>query len=448
MTENVKENKMGIMPVGKLLFSMSMPAICSMMFLALYNVVDSIFVSRVSEKALTAVSLAFPLQNLLVAFSVGLSIGVCSVISRRLGEKNQEEVNNAVSTGYTIMLIFTVVFMILGLLFTKPFVRIYTDDPELYEMTIQYTEIVMLACLGMFIGTFTEKVLQGTGDTVRPMIIQMSGCIFNIIFDPILIFGLFGFPKMGVIGAAVATVLGQFLSMFIGLYYINKSQYVNLKIFSLKFNRKTSRDIFEVGIPSVIMQGIGTVMTSLMNAILISYDIIATTVFGVYFKIQSFVFMPVFGMNQGLMPIVGYNYGARNKERMTKAFKLGLIFAFIIMTCGMIIFRTFPNQLLGLFNASEDMLRIGCNALRRNSLSFPLASLSIIVGAVFQAIGDGYLSMITSIVRQIVFLIPAAYLLGKLAGLDAIWYSFIIAEVIAILLNVFFFSKERHKWDF
>lgn len=446
--EAQSENKMGVRPVGKLLFGMSLPAICSMMFLALYNIVDSIFVSRVSEKALTAVSLAFPLQNLLVAFSVGLSIGVCSVISRKLGAKREDEADNAAQTGYTISLIFSLVFIVFGLIFTDVFISLYTSDPELMAMCHSYLLINLTLPLGMFVGTFCEKALQGTGDTVHPMIIQMSGCIFNIIFDPILIFGLFGFPAMGVTGAAIATVAGQFVSMFIGLFFITKSPYIKFRIFRFTYDKNVGKDIFAVGLPSVVMQGIGTVMTSLMNAILIAYDIVATTVFGVFFKLQSFVFMPVFGLNQGLMPIIGFNYGARNRERMLRAFRLGLVSAFVIMTLGASVFLLFPDQLLGLFNASDRMLEVGHHALRRICLSFPIASVTIILGSLFQAIGDGYLSMLTSIVRQIVFLIPISYILGKLAGLDAIWYSFVIAEVFAIALNAFFFAKEKHKWEF
>lgn len=448
MENTTTENKMGVVPVGQLLLKMSLPAICSMLFLSLYNIVDSIFVSRVSEKALTAVSLAFPIQNLIVAFAVGLSIGVCSVISRYLGAKREDLVQKAVQTGYVVMLVCTVIFTIAGFTISEWFIGLYTTDSEILEMGATYLAINLIVCLGMFIGTFCEKALQGTGDTVSPMIVQTAGCIFNIVFDPILIFGLFGFPKMGVTGAAVATVAGQFVSMFLGLYYVNKSPYISLKITSLKYDKSVAKDIYAVGFPSVVMQGIGTVMTSLMNGILIAYDIVATTVFGVFFKLQSFVFMPVFGINQGLMPIIGYNFGAKNKERMMNAFNRALIAAFIIMTSGMLIFRFFPHVLLGFFNASDSMLSIGCVALRRISLSFPIASATIILGALFQAIGDGYVSMLTSIVRQIVFLIPCAYLLGKLSGLDALWFSYIIAEVAAIALNVFFYLRNKHKWQF
>lgn len=280
------------------------------------------------------------------------------------------------------------------------------------------------------------------------MIIQLCGAIFNIIFDPILIFGYFGFPAMGIAGAAYATVGGQLLSMFIGIYFVRKNQYVNIKFFKLAIDKQATKDILQVGLPSVVMQGIGTVMTSLMNAILITYDIVATTVFGVYFKLQSFVFMPVFGLNSGLMPILAYNYGAKNRERMMKALRLGMTVAFIIMLLGMIAFILIPDVLLNLFEASPKMLEIGEIALRRISYSFPLAAFTIVIGALFQAMGDGYISMITSITRQIGILIPAAWILGKLFGLDAIWFCFIIAEIVVIILNLLFFGKEKKKLNF
>ncbi len=446
--KEIKENKLGVMPVGKLLASMSIPTMFSMLIQALYNIVDSIFVSRLSEKALTAVSLAYPMQNLLIAFAVGLSVGICSVVSRRLGEKRELEAFKAAETGYSILLICTVLFMIIGAVFSEAFFRIYTQDEELIQLGTTYLRICLIISLGCFIGVFNEKILQSTGDTIHPMIIQLCGAIFNIIFDPILIFGYFGFPAMGIAGAAYATVGGQLLSMFIGIYFVRKNQYVNIKFFKMAIDKQSTKDILQVGLPSVVMQGIGTVMTSLMNAILITYDIVATTVFGVYFKLQSFVFMPVFGLNSGLMPILAYNYGAKNKERMMKALRLGMTVAFIIMLAGMIVFILIPDVLLGLFEASPKMLEIGEVALRRISYSFPLAAFIIVIGALFQAMGDGYISMITSITRQIGVLIPAAWILGKLFGLDAIWFCFIIAELFVLILNIIFFGKEKKKLEF
>ena len=448
MEEVRKENKLGVMPIGKLLVVMSVPTMFSMLIQALYNIVDSIFVSHYSEKALTAVSLAFPLQSLMIAFSVGTSVGICSVISRRLGEKREDEASKAAETGYSLMMLFMLMFVLIGAFISKPFISLYTKDAELIAMSTSYIRICLMISFGSFTNIFCEKALQSTGDTIHPMIIQASGAVFNIIFDPILIFGYFGLPAMGIRGAAIATVAGQIFSMFIGLGFLKKNVHVNVRIGRIKIYKDSAKDILEVGVPSIIMQGIGTLMTSLMNAILIAYDVLATTVFGVYFKLQSFVFMPIFGMNSGLMPILGFNYGAKNRARMMKALKLGVIFAFSFMTLCAVMFRFFPDALLGLFNASDAMKAIGEVALRSIAITFPLAAISIMMGALFQAMGDGYISMITSIVRQLFVLIPCAWLFGKLWGLDAVWYSWMVAEVVALVVSVLYFRKELKKLNF
>ena len=442
------ENKLGIMPVGKLLVVMSVPTMFSMLIQALYNIVDSIFVSHYSEKALTAVSLAFPMQMLMFSFAIGTSVGVCSVISRRLGEGRLEEAQKAAQTGYTIELMLMVVFMLIGAFLSKPFIRLYTEDAELITMTSTYLRICLMISIGSFVNVFCEKALQSTGDTIHPMIIQASGAIFNVIFDPILIFGYLGFPALGVAGAAYATVAGQIFAMFMGIVFLKRNRHLNVRLLRPRLYKDSAKDIIKVGLPAVIMQGIGTIMTSLMNAILITFDVLATTVFGVYFKLQSFVFMPIFGMNSGLMPILGYNYGAKNKPRMMMALKLGVVFAFIFMSLGTLIFNLFPDALLGLFNASDSLKSLGEVALRLISLSFPLAAISIILGALFQAMGDGFYSMIVSIVRQLFILIPCAWLFGKLFGLNAVWFSFLTAEVFALVLSLFFFRKELRKIDF
>lgn len=442
---SIRENRLGVMPVGKLLMAMSLPTMLSMLIQALYNVVDSIFVSRYSEKALTAVSLAFPLQLLMFSFAVGTSIGICSVISRRLGERDEERAALSAETGYIIELSFMVVFVLIGLFGTGPFVRLYTNDEQLVSMAVTYLRICLCMSMGVFLNVFCEKSLQATGDTIHPMIIQASGAIFNIIFDPILIFGYLGFPAMGVKGAAIATVAGQHFALLLGIFFLKRNRYLGVRLFKPKFDRACFADIMKVGLPAVVMQGIGTVMTSFINAIVITYNVLATTVFGVYFKLQSFVFMPVFGMNSGLLPILGYNYGAKNRQRMMRGLKLGTIYAFIIMSLGALVFNLFPDTLLGMFNASDEMKAIGEVALRRISWSFPLASVSIILGSLFQALGDGYLSMIVSIVRQIGILIPVAWILGKLFGLDAVWLSFIIAEVAALFMSLMFYKKELKK---
>ena len=450
MSQNMEigENKLGTMPIGKLLVSMSLPTTFSMLIMAMYNIVDSIFVSRYSEAALTAVSLAFPMQNLMIAFRVGTDVGITSVVSRRLGEKREEEARKSAETGFLIEMAFMLMFVVLGLVFSKPFISLYTKDQQLIDMGTTYLRICLMISVGTFVNVFCEKTLQATGDTIHPMIIQASGAIFNIIFDPILIFGLFGLPAMGVAGAAIATVAGQIFAMFVGLISLKKNKYLKMSIFKCKFDKASAKDILSVGIPSVIMQGIGTIMTSLMNAILIAYDFLATTFLGVYFKLQSFVFMPVFGMNSGLMPILGYNFGAKNKARLMKALKLGMIVAAFIMTFGAVIFMLFPDVLMGMFNASDNLLAIGRSAMWKIALSFPLASICIMLGSLYQAIGDGYLSMITSIVRQIGFLVPLSWILGKLFGLDAIWFSYIMAEVISLILNLFFFKVEKKRLNF
>ena len=448
-TERPRENKMGTMPVGKLLVVMSVPTMFSMLIQALYNIVDSIFVSRYSEKALTAVSLAFPLQNLMFSFAIGLSIGMCSVISRRLGEKREDEARKAAESGYAIELCFMALFMIIGAFVSKPFAKIYAKgDAELLEYTVTYLRICLMISVGVFISIYAEKSLQATGDTIHPMIIQASGAIFNIVFDPILIFGYLGFPAMGIAGAAYATVAGQICSMLLGIFYLKRNSYVNIRLLRPAIHMESTKDILEVGVPSIVMQGIGTIMTSLMNGILIAYDVLATTVFGIYFKLQSFVFMPVFGMNSGMMPILGYNYGAKNKARMMKTLKMGLTFAILFMTACALVFILFPDALLPLFNPSDSLKAIGEVALRRIALTFPLAAISIMLGSLFQAMGDGYLSMIQSIIRQLGFLIPSAWLLGKLFGLDAVWFSFMLAEIFALVLTFIFYRKEKGKLNF
>ena len=431
------------MPVGKLLVAMSVPTMFSMLIQALYNIVDSIFVARFSETALTAVSLAFPLQTLMFSFAIGTGTGICSAVSRRLGAGDEEGASDSAETGFAIEMIFFAVFFFAGLFVSKPFTLLYTSDPQLVEQTTLYAQICLALSAGVFVSIYTEKTIQATGDTIRPMIIQAAGALFNIVADPVLIFGYLGFPAMGVKGAAVATVSGQFLSMILGLFFLKRNRYLKVRFLKPRFRKDTAQDILKVGIPAIIMQGIGTVMTSLMNAILIVYNILAATVFGIYFKLQSFVFLPIFGLNNGLMPVLGFNYGARKPERIFKALRLGLVFALLFMSAGAFVFITFPNSLLGLFNASPAMEAIGRTALTRISLTFPLAAISIILGSLFQSVGDGYLSMIISVVRQLVVLIPAAWILGKLYGLDAVWYSFVFAEIIALAMSLLFYRKEK-----
>ena len=437
------ENKMGVMPVGRLLVSMSLPMMASMLVMALYNIVDSMFVARISENALTALSMAFPVQNLMVALSAGLGVGLNAVLSRALGAKDRESVNKAATNGIFLLLICAVAFMAIGATCTRMYFEAQTDIAEIVESGVVYTTIVTVGSLGLFVGIFFERLLQSTGRTTYTMICQMTGAITNIILDPIMIFGYFGFPEMGVAGAALATVLGQMLGACVGLYFnVKKNPEVSLSFRGFRPDGAMIRKILTIGVPSVIMQSIGSVCTFLMNQILIAFSSTAVAVFGVYFKLQSFVFMPVFGMNNGTVPIVAYNYGAKKPERMMQAIRYSITAAIVIMSVGCLVFHLATAQLLSIFDASDEMLRIGVPALRIISLSFPVAGFCIGAGTVFQALGYSVYSMINSLVRQLIVLIPTAFVIGKITGdVTMIWYAFVIAEAFSLALSAIFFRK-------
>jgi len=439
------ENKMGIMPVPRLVISMSFPIMLSMLIQALYNIVDSIFVSMSSELALTAVSLAFPMQNLMISVAVGTSIGVNSLLSRKLGERDYERAEKCANNGIVLAFLSWIAFAFIGLLFSKTFFSIFSDDQNLVQLGTKYIAICLIFSFGIFIDITCERIMQATGDTIHPMIVQIAGAVTNIILDPIMIFGLFGFPTLGITGAAIATVIGQHVSMLLAIFFVRRNKEVKISVKYFKLEGKIVKDIYAVGLPSIIMQSIGTIMTTLFNKLLISYGNSAVSVFGVYFKLQSFVFMPVFGLNSGMIPVMGFNYGAKNPKRIIQTIKTGVIIAMSIMIVGFLVFTLFPETLLSWFNASEQMMDIGKVALPRISLCFISAGLSIVLMSLFQAIGDGYLSMIISVTRQLVVLVPVAYLLSKLGGLDAIWYSFIIAELVSLCLTIFFFKSEYKK---
>ncbi|AEV28987.1 putative efflux protein, MATE family [Sphaerochaeta pleomorpha str. Grapes] len=440
-----QENKMGILPVPRLVLSMSIPIMISMLIQALYNIVDSMFVARVSEEALTAVSLAFPIQNLVIAVAIGTSIGINSLLSRSLGAKNIETAEKAANNGIVLGLLSWIVFAILGLTLSKNFFALFTDNPTLLKMGTQYISVCLVFSLGIFIDITCERILQATGDTIHPMIIQSIGAISNIILDPIMIFGLFGFPALGIFGAAIATVISQHISALLAIYYVRRNTEVQIQARFFKLEKKIVLAIYAVGIPTIIMQAIGTLMVTSLNKIIIGYGISAVAVFGIYFKVQSFIFMPVFGLNSGMIPVIGFNYGAKQPKRIMEALKVGISISVSIMAIGMFIFLAFPHVLLSWFNASPEMLAIGIVALPRISLCFLSAGICIVLGALFQATGDGYISMIISITRQMVFLLPSAYFLGKFFGLDAIWFSFIIAESSSFFLSLFFFKQEYTK---
>ena len=440
--EERKENKMGTMPVGKLLISMSLPVMISMLVQALYNIVDSIFVAQVSENALTAVSLAFPVQNLIIAVGVGTGVGINSLLSRRLGERNYEDANATAENGILLAIINWLVFAVLGGLFSEPFFRMFTQNAEIVEMGSQYLQICTIFSFGLFMQLTIERIMQSTGVTIYNMITQGVGAIFNIIFDPILIFGLFGMPRMGVAGAALATVLGQILAMGLGILFNHyKNHEVRIYFKGFRPNPRIIREIYQVGVPSIIMQSIATIMTVGMNKILLMFTETAVSVFGVYFKLQSFIFMPVFGLTNGLIPIVAYNFGARKKARIMHALRDALIYAVAIMSLGVLIFQVFPEQLLAMFKASDVMLSIGVPALRIISISFFGAGVAIVLSSVFQAVGNGVLSLLMSVARQLVVILPAAYLLAKFFGLNAVWFSFVMAEVASVGMAILMFRK-------
>lgn len=443
MTETpLRENKMGVMPIPKLLFQMSLPMILSMLVQALYNVVDSVFVAQINENALTAVSLAFPIQNLMIALAVGTGVGVNAVLSRSLGEKEYETANLAARNGIFLALISSVLFALIGFLASRPFFEIQTPDPQIREYGFSYMSIISLLCLGVFMQCMFERLLQSTGKTFFTMLSQGLGAIINIIFDPIFIFGLLGFPKMGVAGAALATVLGQFCGMFLSLFFnIRFNKELQLQMRGFRPNLRIIRIIYSVGVPSIIMQAIGSVMTFGMNKILIQFTSTATAVFGVYFKLNSFVFMPVFGLNNGMVPIVAYNYGARNKKRMTSVIRLSIITAVCIMIVGVLLFLFIPHVLLGFFNASDHMLEIGVPALRVICPSFLFAGFSIIVGSVFQALGNGIYSLIVSVSRQLLVILPLSAILAAVGGLSLVWWAFPAAEIVSFSLSIFFYRK-------
>ncbi len=438
------ENKMGTMPVGKLLFNMSLPMMVSMLVQALYNIVDSIFVAKLSENALTAVSLAFPLQTLLIAVATGTGVGMNALLSKSLGEHDFKKANKIADNGIFLYVLSYIAFLILGFTIVKPFYasQIGSADVEIMELGIDYLSTVMILSFGLFGQIFFERLLTSTGRTIFSMTSQLCGAITNIILDPILIFGLLGAPKMGVTGAALATVIGQCVAGIIACVCNHKFNHeVSLSIKGFRPDWTLIGHIYAIGIPSIIMQSIGSVMTYCMNRILIEFSSTATAVFGVYFKLQSFFFMPVFGLNNGITPIIAYNYGAQQRKRMIKTIKLSLIVAFCLTFIGFLSFEAIPQVLLGMFNASEDMLMIGIPALRIIGVHYLIAWFCIVIGTVFQALGKAVFSMIVSIMRQLVVLIPAAYILAKLGGLHAVWWSFPIAEVISLLVTLFFFIK-------
>ena len=442
MEENLKENKMGTMPIDKLLFNMAGPMMVSMLFQALYNIVDSVFVARLSQDAMNAVSLAFPLQTLCIAFSVGTGVGMNALLSRSLGEKNQDGANRAAGTGLFLTFCTAAVFAVLGLTLATPFFRFQTDNPQIVAYGRDYVMICIGGSLGLFLQVYGERLLQSTGRTSFSMVSQIAGAVCNIVLDPIMIFGLLGFPRMEVAGAALATVIGQFVGAGLGFWFnLKRNPEVQLHAENIRPHSATVREIYAVGIPSIIMQSIGSVMVFGMNKILISFTEAATAVFGAYFKLQSFIFMPIFGMNNAMVPIISYNYGAGRPERFRQTIRLSVIAAIAIMSVGLALFELIPGALLGIFAPSEEMLAIGRTALRIIGLTFPLAGFCIVSGSVFQALGTPFYSLIVSVSRQICVLLPVAYLLSLTGRLELVWWSFPIAELVSLTFSAIFLRR-------
>ena len=440
MQEEVRqENKMGVMPITKLIITMSLPIMASMLVQALYNIVDSIFVAQISENALTAVSMAFPIQNLMIAVATGTGVGINALLSRNLGAKNYERVNKIADNTVFLAAASYVIFLLIGLFGSEVFFRSQTDIEEIIYHGTSYIRICCCFSFGVFIQIFFERMLQATGKTIYSMLTQGFGAIVNIILDPILIFGWFGLPAMGVAGAAYATIIGQIAAGILAVvmnHKVNKEIHIDLKGFKPDF--AMIKQIYGIGIPSIIMASIGSVMNYGMNRILLGFTSTAAAVFGVYFKLQSFIFMPVFGLNNGVIPVIAYNYGAGKRERVLKAIKTSAVIALIIMSFGVLLFQTLPELLLSFFDASETMIHIGVPALRVISLSFIFAAIGIACSSAFQALGYAVYSMVMSIIRQLVVLLPVAYFISLKGDVRLVWWAFPIAETVAITVCAFF----------
>ena len=451
MEENIqsKENKMGVMPVNRLLITMSLPMVISMLVQALYNIVDSVFVAQINEAALTAVSMAFPIQNLMIAVAAGTGTGVNALLSKSLGEKNKRMVDDTANMGVFLAICSYAVFAIIGIFLSRIYFAAQISDAQIIEYGDEYMSVICLFSFGLFGQIITERLLQATGRTIFTMFTQGIGAIINIILDPILIFGLLGLPAMGVTGAAAATVIGQIIAAILG--FVCNAVYNHDITLSIKgiFTIDTTviSKVYRVGIPSIIMQSITSVMTFSLNKILAEFSSTAVAVFGVYYKLNSFIFMPVFGMNNGLVPILSYNYGARKPDRIKKTIKLGMKYAVAIMIFGLLLFELFPSGLLGIFDASQEMLSIGCVALRIIASSFVFAGVAIICSTVFQAIGNPLHSLIMSVCRQLLVIGPVAWLLSLSGRLELVWLAFPIAEFVSVAMSIFFMKKTIRHLD-
>lgn len=440
------ENKMGVMPIGKLLANMAIPMVASMLVQALYNIVDSIYISRVSESAVTALSLAFPVQNMMIATSSGVAVGVNALLSKSLGEKNQKMADKAAGNGITLTVLSVMLFMLFGAFLARPYFAFQSDVAETVNGGSAYVMIICLLSVGSFMQVLLERLLQSTGRTFYSMITQGTGAIINIILDPIFIFGAFGIPGLGVAGAAIATVIGQFTAASMAYYFnVTKNPDINIRLSNMKLSSEVVKRIVVVGVPSMVMMAIGSVMNFGMNQILQGFSETATGVFGIYYKVQSFFFLPVFGLNGATISIVAYNYGAKNKKRMMSAIKLAIGSCMVVMCLGLTVFQLCPEVVLGIFNPSDEFMNLGCSALKIISWHFPIAAVCIGIGGVFQALGNGVYSSLVSLGRQLVVLLPSAYLLSLTGNVNNVWWSFVIAEFMSLLLTMIFFSQIYRK---
>jgi len=445
-------NKMGTMPIPKLIMAMSLPAIISMMVQALYNFVDSLFVAQIGEQALKAVSLAFPIQLILISAFVGLGIGINSSVSRKLGEGDYKTAVNIAEHGYILAGALYVLVALLGVFFVDDFFSWFTTDEVVLSYGVSYARIILIFSFGRILAQAGMSILQGSGEMKKPMVAQLIGAIVNIILDPIMIFGLFGFPRLGVTGAAIATVTAQFISMLYVFFVLFKGEnYITLDLKNFKYQSRIVRKILLVGLPAAIMQGLVAVMLTVLNKTLSDIDETAVAVLGIYYRLQSLVFMPVFGISQGTMPVIGYNFGAKNKKRLTSSLKFSGLLALSYMMLGFIVFQLLTEQLLMMFNSTDAMLAIGMVAFKRISLMFPLVAINIVISTSFQGMGKAHYSMIVTFLRQIIILLPLASYLGHTYSLDALWYSFVIAEFVGLLLAVYYYQKvyrsTLHTWN-
>ena len=442
----MKENKMGSMEVKKLIMTMSLPIMVSMLVQALYNIVDSMFVARVSEDALAAVSLCYPIQMILVAVACGTGVGVNALLSRYLGQKNKKDASQVALHGILLSIVNGAVFALLGIFFSEMFLRLFTDNAAILEMGISYMRICTIFSFGVFVQITYERIMQSTGNTVYNMIIQGVGALTNIILDPIFIFGYFGVPAMGVAGAAIATVIGQMVAMLLGIVITNrKVKEIDLNLRSFQLHMPMIKDMYRIGVPAIMMQSIMSFMTVFMNMILVGFSALAVSVFSIYFKLQQFVFMAVSGMNNALIPIISYNYGARKKERILESIHFALVIAIVIMVVGTVVFQLIPEQLLYLFDAKEEMLAIGVPALRIISISFGFAGVSLVLCSVFQSVDHGIKSLVITLLRQMVLLVPMVYVLAQMFGLEISWWAFPVTEGICCILSLWYLRVVKRK---